>query len=63
MDEKTKEQIDNMTHEQMARLWRFEPSGSKWFLGETGEYFKKRFWEHFGGITTEISKRIGWDKD
>lgn len=61
MDQKTKDKIDNLSHEEMARLWRFAPAGHKFFKeGEVHEYFKKRFAE-FGGMTYEISKRIGWD--
>jgi len=58
----TKKRIDNMTHETMARIWRFSPSGDPLFVrGEAYDYFKKRF-EELGGMTTAVSKAIGWDK-
>lgn len=60
MDEKEKEQIDGMTHEQLAYLWRNAPTGHPLLQDETGQYFKKRLFEHFGGFTPELSKRIGW---
>ena len=58
MTPELKAEIDNMTQEEMARHWRFDPSGSKYFMGEVGEYFSKVFKEK-GGMTPAISKRIG----
>jgi hypothetical protein len=55
----TEEQIDAMAQLQMARLWRFEPSG---FL-QVGDPLSDRFTARFaklGGFTPEISKAIGW---
>lgn len=66
MNEKTDEQktIDNinqMSHESMASLWRNAPSGHPYFdtTKPFSEVFQKRFKE-FGGFTTAISKSIGW---
>lgn len=59
MEDKIKQEIDNMSQEEMAYLWRFGPHGSPYFKGEVGDYFKKRFKE-LGGFTPEISKKIGW---
>ena len=54
-------EIDALSHEEMARLWRFEPSGHRYFVrGPVFDYFEKRFNE-LGGWTPEISKRIGLD--
>lgn len=55
------EEINNMSHEEMARLWRFAPSGSIYFDRTKPFYkiFEKRFKE-LGGMTPEISKKIGW---
>ena len=61
MDEKIKKEIDAMSQFEMARRWRFAKSGDKIFQGETGEYFAKVFKEK-GGMTPEISKRLGWDR-
>jgi hypothetical protein len=56
------EKINNMSHEEMARLWRFAPAGHPYF-DSTKPYFKvfeKRLFEHFGGFNPQISKKIGW---
>ena len=58
--EKMKRDIDVMTQEDMARLWRFAPAGHPYFrndLPEVYDYFKARF----TGFTPEISKKIGWE--
>lgn len=60
IDEKTKKEIDEMSQFAMATLWRRAPSGHPYLQGETGEYFKKVFFEEKGGFTPEISKKIGW---
>lgn len=61
-----KKHIDSLTHIQLARIYRFAPSGHKYFdaFGENREiydYFMTRF-KSLGGITTEVSKYIGWDR-
>jgi len=61
MSDKLKEQIDNMTREEMARKWRFAPSGDPMLQSETGTYFQKRF-NSLGGFSPAISKKIGWDE-
>jgi hypothetical protein len=57
---KIEKEINSLTHEQMAHLWRFAPSGHKYFDKRLPffEIFKKRF-DKLGGMTSEISKRIG----
>lgn len=60
---KEKENINIMTHLQMARLWRFAKSGHPYFDNRNGDlydYFKAKFDEK-GGMTTAVSKAIGWD--
>lgn len=60
--EKHKQLIDKMSVLEMAALWRFAPSGHKYFRRdepEIGEYFSRRFHE-LGGMTPAISKIIGW---
>ena len=54
-----KQQIDNMSREQMARAHRFAPVGDPMFQEDTGHYFQKRFQE-LGGFSPTISKKIGW---
>ena len=56
--EEWKKKIDGMSQEDMARLWRFAPSGHPVFVtgSDLFEYFQSRF----KGFTPEISKKIGW---
>lgn len=55
------QEIDRLSHEDMARLQRFALSGHPYFVsGPVADYFGWRF-HALGGMTTEISKRIGWD--
>lgn len=49
-----------MTHEELARKWRFGNSSDKLLQGEAGKYFKDRLFNHFGGFNTGLSKNIGW---
>lgn len=62
-DQKVIDDINNMSHIEMARLWRFTTIGSKSpYFDDNLPYFKifeKRFKE-LGGMTPEISKEIGW---
>ena len=60
-DEKLKATIDNLSHYEMCKIWRFAKSGNPYTLGEVGQYFKDRLFKHFGGFTPEISKSLGWD--
>lgn len=62
-----KEQIDEMSYEQLLDHWRFDPPGTLLFQGENGDYFKNRMNElrsKSGGQEEHIrsSKSIGWDK-
>jgi len=59
IDPKLKEKIDAMSQEELCHKWRFAPAGDPMFQGEAGDYFKKRLGE-LGGMTPEISKKIGW---
>ena len=59
-----KQQVDELTHEEMCRMWRFN-EGSRVYFDSTNkisDYFRKRLFEHFHGFTPEISKKIGWKK-
>lgn len=55
------EKINNLSHMEMARLFRFAPAGHPYFdLSKPfHEVFDKRFKE-FGGWTPAISKAVGW---
>lgn len=59
MTPEMKARIDAMSQEEMARRWRFAPVGDQMFQGEAGDYFRERFLA-LGGMTPEISKRMGW---
>ena len=56
-----KQEIDDMSQEEMARHWRFDRIPSRYFGTslEVGDYFQKVFKEK-GGFTPEISKRLGY---
>jgi hypothetical protein len=64
VDEKTvaelKAEIDNMTHVEMCRHWRFDSSDSPYVQGNVGDYLRHRLFDEFGGFTPEISKALGW---
>lgn len=59
LDETQKKQIDALPRLEMARLWRFAPTGEPLLQGDAGAYFKQRFGE-LGGFSPAISKAIGW---
>ncbi len=45
----------------LARLWRNAPAGHPYF-DKTKPYFRhfKRRFKRLGGMTTQVSKQIGW---
>lgn len=53
------QRIEAMDHEEMCRLWRFADTGCPAFFPPLWERFKHRY-DAFGGMTVEMSKRIGW---
>lgn len=55
-----KKQLAEMSHEDLARLYRFAPAGHPVFNSELTQLFFERFNE-LGGMTRAISKKIGWD--
>ena len=59
---KLKVDIDEMPHEQLARLWRFGDSSNKLLQGDAGSYLKDRLFNHFGRFNPSLSKNIGWQK-
>jgi len=59
---RAKKDIDAMSQMQMAHLHRFAPSGHPYFDNtnrDLSDYFQEKFKEK-GGMTTAISKAIGW---
>lgn len=57
-----KNEVDQLSHEEICRHWRFGTGKKIWQDGlhPISNYFKNRLFNHFGGFTPEISKRIGW---
>lgn len=53
-------EIDEMSHTELCKLWRFAPWDNKYTVGLTGAYLKDRLFGHFGGFNPTISKGIGW---
>lgn len=53
--------INALSHEEIAKLSRFAPSGHPWFDSSKPYHviLLKRF-KDFGGWNPELSKRIGW---
>ena len=62
IDDKIVNEINTLSHYAMAKLWRFAPFGHIYFDPKLPYYkiFKNRFQE-LGGMTSKISKKIGWD--
>jgi len=58
---KHKAAIDAMTHLEMARLWRFAPTGHPYFDRSLPLYdhYSARF-TSLGGWTPAVSKAVGW---
>lgn len=55
-----KDKINGMDQTEMARVWRHSPTGHPIFTNDTlGKLFVDRF-EELGGMTSEVSKKIGW---
>ncbi len=66
LNQKIKDEIDNMSYDDMLRRWRFSPVGDIMFAGEEGEYFEETFRERNKKLGDKghckASKRVGWDK-
>jgi hypothetical protein len=56
--------INNLSHEEMCCQWRFSKGGECPYFNShlpLWPTWEARF-KAFGGFTSEISKRIGWDE-
>lgn len=62
MRKPTLKEVQSASHEQLARWWRFLPIGALQNGDKVTEELKQRLFKEHDGITTEISKRIGWEK-
>lgn len=56
-----KERIDSLSREDIARLIRFGGSEDEIFHGGNYNYLKDRF-DSLGGMSSELSKSIGWGR-
>jgi hypothetical protein len=70
MDYPTFEAVMNATHEQLARWYRFLPTPGTTKAGAVALEHEQTIMElvmrrlrQFGGITPEISKRVGWNSN
>lgn len=60
--EELKKEVDNLSHEQMAKIYRFSPVGHDYFTNqEVASHFLTKF-KNFGGMTSEMSKQIGFNQ-
>lgn len=56
--------INSMSQEEMARVWRFASPGEYPFFDSKSPLwpvFQAR-WDEVGGMTPEVSKKIGWEE-
>jgi hypothetical protein len=63
-EQEIKEWIDNASYESLLGKWRFAISGSPYFKGEMGKYYRKKMDEKRIAIgpaaAAQASKNIGW---
>lgn len=54
--------IDRASYEQLLSRWRFAPTGDPMFIGEVGDYYKKKMAEKCSSNEehVRVSKAIGW---
>jgi hypothetical protein len=56
--------VDGASYEELLRKWRFEPSGSPWFVGEMGDYYQAAMLQRSRETSEEArvraSKALGW---
>ena len=55
--------IDNASYEELLYMWRFEPAGSPFFMGEMGDYYASKLDQKREEVGEEeavrASKRMG----
>ena len=62
-----KEEIDSRSYASLLHQWRFAPSGTPMFEGDSGKYFGERMTalrSQPGGDSMHVnaSKQIGWEQ-
>ena len=55
-----RDEIDQMSHFELCRAWRFGKPGDPLITGLAGDYLCRRL-QALGGFTPEMSRKIGWD--
>jgi hypothetical protein len=60
LTEALKSQIDNMSHLDMCRRWRFAKSDDPCIAGMAGDYLARRI-QALSGVNPAVSTQIGWD--
>ena len=60
MTEEQRTQIDQMSHVELARLWRHGRSDNPLLQKEAGCRVRDRLFTELGGFTPAVSKAIGW---
>jgi len=64
--EEMKNWIDNASYKELLYMWRFEPVGSPFFIGEMGDYYARKLNQKREEVGAEeavkASKSIGWQK-
>jgi hypothetical protein len=62
LTEALKNQIDNMSHLDMCRIWRFAKSDDPCLAGIAGDYLSRRI-QTLGGVTRAINRQMEWDAE
>ena len=59
----TTEEVNRMTHIELARAWRFAEAGN-WITGDpVTERAMERLLNEFGGSNPQLSKQLGWKNE
>ena len=65
IDPQIKKWIDGASYHELLQKWRYAPSGSPYFQGETGDYYSdvmaRKRKEVGNAAHVQASKAIGWD--
>lgn len=62
-NEEMQKWLDNAPYAELLYKWRFEPVGSPWFNGPTGDYFSQAMVSRRPSDAEHAaaSKSVGWD--
>jgi hypothetical protein len=65
LTEQAKKDIDNLSHYELLKRWRFAPMGDLFFQGEIGKYWGERMQQlrdRDPAQAVRDSKSIGWGR-